>query len=169
MPTNSTALTRLLLSERKPLLRVLQGIVGSAATAEDVAQSVWLRIQRLEDAPPIHNKRAYLFRLASNLAIDRVRAERHYRDLFETAETLPDIPAPLVAADRSIVGRETLALVMEAIDELPPQVRDIFIMRKIDELPIEEICRRVGISRSMVSRHLQRALRHCAGKFQPAD
>lgn len=81
MPTNAAALTRLLLRERPSLLRLAQRIVGTAPAAEDVTQSLWLRIQRVEDDPPIANKRAYLYRLATNLAVDHARSDQRREDI----------------------------------------------------------------------------------------
>lgn len=58
-----------------PLASALaQRIVGSAPAAEDVTQSLWFRVQRVGDDPPIFDKRAFLYRLATNLATDHVRA-----------------------------------------------------------------------------------------------
>jgi RNA polymerase sigma-70 factor (ECF subfamily) len=162
MPTNAIALTRLLVRERPSLLRLAERILRDRPAAEDVTQSLWLRVQRIEDDPPILNKRAYLFRLAANLATDRVRANRRYRALIQTTDTPPeDVPAEFASADVQMVARETLDRMMCAIDELSPRAREIFILRKIDELPLEEVSQRVGISRSMVVRYLQQALRHC--------
>jgi len=83
MTTNALALTRLLIRERPSLLRLARRIVGSAPAAEDVTQTLWLRVQRIEDDPPILHKRAYLYRLATNLATDQLRARRRYDALFE--------------------------------------------------------------------------------------
>ncbi|WP_313436440.1 sigma factor [Novosphingobium sp.] len=74
MSSNASTLTRLLLLERPSLLRLAQRIVGSAPAAEDVTQSLWFRVQRVGDDPPIVNERAFLYRLATNLATDHVRA-----------------------------------------------------------------------------------------------
>lgn len=166
MPTNAIALTRLLVRERSSLLRLAERILRDRPAAEDVTQGLWLRVQRIEDDPPILNKRAYLFRLAANLATDRVRANRRYDALIQTTDTPPeDVPSEFVAADVQMVAREALDRMMCAIDELSPRAREIFILRKIDELPLEEVARRVGISRSMVVRYLQQTLRHCMERF----
>lgn len=162
MSTNAIALTRLLVHERPSLLRLAERILRDRPAAEDVTQSLWLRVQRIEDDPPILNKRAYLFRLAANLATDRVRANRRHDALIQPTDALPeDVPAEFAGADVQLAAREALDRMMRAIDELSPRAREIFILRKIDELPLEEVARRVGISRSMVVRYLQRALRHC--------
>lgn len=166
MSNNAIALTRLLLAERPSLLRLAQRIVGNAPAAEDVTQSLWFRVQRIEDDPPILNKRAYLFRLAANLATDRRRAEARYSELIETTAVLPEhVPAELVSADRHMVDNETLDRMMTALEDLAPRIRQIFILRKIDELPMDEIARRMGMSRSMVTRYLQQALRHCMARL----
>lgn len=75
MPTNAVFLSSLLTTERSALVRWVARIVGEPA-AEDIAQSLYLRVQRVQDHPPIVNKRSFLFRLAHNLAIDYPRAER---------------------------------------------------------------------------------------------
>jgi RNA polymerase sigma-70 factor (ECF subfamily) len=64
-----------------------------------------------------------------------------------------------------MVDCENLDRIMSAVDELAPRVREIFILRKIDELPMEEVARRMSMSRSMVTRYLQQALRHCMARF----
>lgn len=166
MPTNAVALSRLLLAERPSLLRLAQRIVGNAPAAEDVTQSLWFRVQRIEDDPPILNKRAYLFRLATNLATDRRRAETRYGELIDTTAELPEhVPTDRVSADQLMIDRENLDRMMSAVDELAPRIREIFILRKVDELPMEEVARRMDMSRSMVTRYLQQALRHCMARL----
>lgn len=170
MPTNAVALTRLLVRERPSLLRLAERILRDRPAAEDVTQSLWFRVQRIEEDPPILNKRAYLFRLAANLATDRARADGRYNALIQTTDTLPEgVPADIVAADTRLANRDALDRVMRAIDELPPRAREIFILRKIDELPLEEVAQRVGISRSMVVRYLQQALRHCTARLDESE
>lgn len=161
MPSNAFALTRLLLAERASLIRTAQNIVGSAAAAEDVAQSMWFRVQRVEDDPPILNKRAYLYRLAINLASDRRRADRRYNALFDTDDLPDDISDGTPTAETRLLDRERLDAMMQALDELPPRVRQIFMMRKFDEMPISEIGDRLGVSRSTIAKSLQAALLHC--------
>lgn len=170
MLNNAAALTRLLLQERTSLLRLVESILRDRPAAEDVTQSLWFRVQRIEDDPPILNKRAYLFRLAANLAKDRIRADGRYAALFHAADTLPEeIPADMVGADTELSDRQRLAVTMAAIDELPARTREIFILRKFDELTLDDIAHRIGISRSMVVRHLQQALRHCMTRLGESE
>lgn len=161
MPTNARALTCLLLSERSALLRLAQRILGNATAAEDLTQTLWLRVQRVEDDPPILNKRAYLYRLATNLARDQLRADRRSRAVFEAGDVPQDRPDNRPSAESELIGRERLEILLEAIGELPPRMQQIFMMRKFDELPVAEIAQRLGLSRSSIAKSLQAALLHC--------
>lgn len=167
MPTNSLALSRLVVDERRSLVRVAQRIVGSLATAEDVAQSLWLKVQTIADDPPILNKRAFLYRLTANVARDRRRADDVYFRTFVGGELPEDVSADIASAEEILLGCEDLALLMRAIDELPPRCREVFLLRKIEELSITQISVRLGIGRSMIARHMRIALRHCLAKVYP--
>lgn len=165
MPSNAVALSRLLIAERPLLLRLAQRIVGNAPAAEDVAQGLWLKVQRIEDDPPIINKRAFLYRLATNLAADRLRADRRHSALFEGGELPDDAPDERPSAERMLVGREQLETLMAALDELPPRTREIFMLRKFDEMPVSEIAERFGLSRSSIAKMMQSALLHCDARL----
>lgn len=168
MPTNAVALSRLLLAERPSLLRLAQRIVGTAPAAEDVTQSLWFRVQRIEDDPPIVNKRAFLYRLTANLAADQARADRRHGALFATGEPAQEVADDRPAADRAIVDREQLGALMAALDELPPRTREIFMLRKFDEMPVNEIAARLGLSRSSIVKMMQAALLHCDARLHDA-
>lgn len=75
MPTNAIALSRLLIAERSSLVRWVMRIVGSELVAGDVAQSLYLRVQTVEDHPPIITERSFLFRLASLDIAGRLQGE----------------------------------------------------------------------------------------------
>jgi len=168
MPTNALALTRLLMSERPSLMRLAQRILGNRPAAEDLTQALWLRVQGINDDPPIIHKRAFLYKLASNLATDRLRAESRYNALFETGEPVLDVAHDAPSAERRLLDREQLDRLIQAVDDLTPRCREVFILRKLEDVPVNEICQRLGISRSMVARHMDNALRHLFARVQDA-
>ncbi|AOH85992.1 RNA polymerase subunit sigma-24 [Sphingomonas panacis] len=164
MPTNAIALTRLLLTERPSLLRLAQRIVGLPA-AEDVTQSLWLRVQRVEDDPPILNKRAYLYRLAGNLATDYARGTRRHDQLFEAADPPTDAPSNEPSAESRVIDRERLARLEAVLEELPLRCRQVFVLRRIDGLPAHEVAARLGITVNAVAKHVRIAVRHCHARM----
>ncbi len=165
MSSNATALSRLLIAERATLIRRLVRILGSEPAAEDVTQAVWLRIQRVQDDPPINDKRGFLYRLVLNLAADHRRASTRYARLFDSGELPNDVAAPEPSAEAEVIGRETMARMAAAIEELSPRCREVFVMRKIDGLSPSEIADRLGITTNMVAKHVRIALQHCLARL----
>lgn len=165
MSNNAVALSRLLLLERSSLLRLSERILRDRPKAEDVTQSLWLRVQRIEDDPPIINKRAYLFRLATNLALDRAKADQRHGELFHEGLLSEDIADESPLADKMLLDREALSQVQSAVSELSPRCRQILHMRRVDGLPASEIADRLGISRQMVTRHIAQAMAHCLDRL----
>jgi len=158
MLTNAVALTRLLLSERPSLLRLAQRIVGTAPAAEDVTQSLWLRIQRVEDDPPIANKRAYLYRLATNLAVDHVRSDQRREDVHAEAHALLWGSDASLTPERIVDSLATLRRVKAAAETLPEPTRSIFRMNRIEGLTQRDIAAKVGLTTTSIENHIRRAL-----------
>ncbi|MFT4052895.1 MAG: sigma-70 family RNA polymerase sigma factor [Novosphingobium sp.] len=166
MRTNAAALTQLLLNERRALVRLAQRIVGSAPAAEDIAQSLWFRVQRVEDDPPILNKRAFLYRLATNLATDHARAAARHGRIFESGDLPQDVKADLPSVETRLVDRERLRRLEQALDELPIRCRQVFTLRRIDGLSAQETADRLGITLNAVAKHVRVAVRHCHARLQ---
>ncbi len=144
MPTNAVALSRMLIAERPSIVRRLARIVGSEPAAEDVAQSLYLRIQRVEDDLPIANTKSFLFRLASNLAVDHVRAEQRRARVQAEAEAFLwselATPDPEQAASLNI----ELARVLKAAAALPEPTKSIFRLHRFEGLRQSEVAARYG-------------------------
>ena len=156
MLTNSTALSRLLLAERTSLLRRVRRLVGSES-AEDVVQKMWLKIQAVRDDPPIDNPRAYLLRLAHNVAIDHIQGDRRQRDVHAEAMALLHRGVDEISGERILLARDELIRVERVISALPAATREMFLLSRMDGMPQREIAARVGVSRPTVEKHLRRA------------
>lgn len=158
MTSNAAALSLLMIAEHPSLLRRLARIVGSEPAAQDVAQTLFMRLQRIEDDPPIANKRSYLFRLASNLAIDHVRAERTRERIQTEAHALlwddMDVADPREVA----VANDELARVLKAAGALPEPAKTMFRLYRIEGMRQSEVASRYGVSVTTVEKHIRRAL-----------
>lgn len=157
MSSNAIDLTRLILAERKSLLRQLRRIVGNDA-AEDVAQKLWLRIQKVRDHPPIENKRAYLHRLARNVAIDHVQSDRLQATVAERSEALLWGADFELGAERIIESRDMLEKIRATIAALPEPTKTILRLTRLEGKTQRETAELTGFSTTTVENHLRRAL-----------
>jgi RNA polymerase sigma-70 factor (ECF subfamily) len=159
-------LLRLLLAHYEELTGYLTRRLGSPGAAHDVVHDTYLRLQGLDAVPEIRNPRAYLFRVADNIALDRLRADGRRHSRFVAAELGEDRPSADPSAEEILTQRQRVRLLALAIDELPPRQREVFLMHKFDGLSHAEISRRLGITRSMVEKHVMRALAFCRDRLK---
>lgn len=161
MPNNAAALTRMLIAERASLLRRLARIVGSDPAAEDVAQSLFLRVQSVREHPPIVNMRSFLFRLASNLAIDHLRASSRHNAVFPADADVTDIPSTTPSVEARLLDQEKLRRIAAAVETMPLRCRQVFVLIKVEERSVAEAAGQLGISQDMVRKHIRHALVLC--------
>lgn len=144
----------------RELVSFLSARLGNRQAAEDVAHDAYLRVLERTEGEQIEHPRAFLYRTALNLVVDRHR--RHQVRQVEPLEVLDSderwhSPAPV----QSMQLDQRLALMQRALGELSAQCRDSFLLRKIDGLSHQQIAERLGISRSLVEKHIVNAMKHC--------
>jgi RNA polymerase sigma-70 factor, ECF subfamily len=145
----------------RPLLYFVAKLAGEGV-ALDVLQEVWLQAFRTIDrlAEP-RRLRAWLYRLAHGLAIDRVRKERaDARREHEHAR------AAEVAGDEPTFDADDAAAIHRALDALPLAFRDVLVLHFLEELPLAEVAAVVGCPEGTVKsrlHHAKRALRKVLG------
>ena len=137
------------------------------ALASDILQEVCEKAAHGAYDTEIVNPRAYLYRVAANLTVDKIR-QRASRELPADVSTL-NAADPMSDAERSLAAKQRLALLRKIVDELPLKCRTVFVMRRFDDIPQDEIARKLGISRNMVEKHLRHALDHCARRLAELD
>ena len=128
---------------------------------EDVAQAAFLRMSSRADLEAIENPRAFLYRIAFNVAVE----ERRRLAAKQRAESAVTEPDAMAADDRDpervLSGKERRRLLSIAFATLEPRTRQILIMSREDELSSAEIARRLGLSPTHVKRLIAQALAHC--------
>ena len=122
--------------------------------ADEIAQEAMLRIWNARDTVNLDTARPLLFRIASNLAIDRLREHRRWR-FTEIADTQEQVET--IQADRALAAREELAAITAAIAALPDNCRTAFVASRIDGKKHAEIAAEMRISKSMVEKHVAEA------------
>ena len=150
-------------AHRRLLFSVVYDIVGSVADAEDVLQETWLRWSAV-DPDTIDNPRAYLVRIATRQALNRLRSLRNRRETYVG----PWLPEPLVtdvdgapdpAAAAEQADEVSLAMLV-VLETLSPAERAVFVLHDVFGLPHDEVADALGRSSASVRQLGHRAREH---------
>ncbi len=107
------------------------------------------------------NPPALLHQIAVNLARDFVRRRKTATAHFEFGDLPEDVPSSEAPADERLAHQQRLRSLRAAADTLPPRCREVFIMAAFEDIPLDEIAKRLDISRNMVEKHMRFALHRC--------
>ncbi len=135
------------------VFRAAYRITGTAADAEDVLQTVFLRLVRQETAPEIRNLPAYLHRSAVNASLDILRARREARTFSLDEEPNRAEAVSVSSAQPSVEIREWLR---QALARLNPRSAEMFILRFIEDYSNREIAGMMNTSAAVVAVVLHR-------------
>jgi len=163
--TTITTLRDLVVADYGGLDRRLARRLGSADLAADVLQETYLRLAETDQVGPVRSPKAYLFRIAVNIAGDRRRAENRRLTAYEV-DNLLDIPDDQPDAERVIEGRSEIDLLKRAIAELPERRRRVLLWSRVEGLPNREIAKRIGVTVRTVETDLKQAIEHCAQRLR---
>lgn len=146
------------------LLNFLSRQVHDRHTAADLTQESFARVLGLQSSgQSVTDVRALLYRIARNLVVDQHRRDgiRRHEDIHSLPEhEHPWAPSHL-QPDEALAAQEIIRAYASAIEALPPRCREAFMLRVFDEMTHREIAHHMGISESMVVKHLVRGLLAC--------
>ncbi len=162
VPAHAAQIAALFRDHNRALVAFLQCRLNSLADAQEVAQEAYIRMFTLEHPEQVDSLRAYLFRTASNLAVDRLRMRKVRNDqaIEPPSEDVHLAPIP----ERHAAATEQLHGLHKALRELPPKTSRAFVLHVIDGCDIGVIARAMKISERMVRYHVANALSHCRAR-----
>ena len=154
------------LTHRSLLFTVAYEMLGSAADAEDVVQETWLRWAHLADEGQgeVRNPRAYLVRIVTRQALNRLRTLARRREDY-VGEWLPEplLTTPDVAEDVEFAESVSIAM-LTVLETLTPTERAVFVLREVFDVPYDEIAQAVGKGTATVRQVAHRAREHVAAR-----
>ncbi|MES1172175.1 MAG: RNA polymerase sigma factor [Bacteroidota bacterium] len=175
---DASAFQELVLRHERPLWTFLRRFVGDAATAEDLLQEVFLRVVRAAGEWQREAKfSTWLYTIARNLCTDQARRAVHRRaaSLDAPARPMEDEGSGPVLADRIAGGgggaggglaqaegaamdRQLAVEIDRAVGALPPDQREVFLMREVMDMSFADIARAVGATEPTVKSRMRYAL-----------
>lgn len=153
-----SGLTAVFLTQRDQLTRFLAVRLGNRDEAEDVIQDMWLRLARFPTGP-VSEPRAYLFRMAANLATDR-RVSAARRGARENAwVSLQPDSAEFPDGEQQLIAKDELEHVERILSDMPERMRQALVMFRLEEKSQKMIGYSLGITVSGVEKLLRRGYR----------
>lgn len=159
-----------------PILHFLRKRTDNASDAADMTQDVFTQWLGYQDRAKVEQPRAFLFQMARNLLRDHWRRQQvrhtvHSEQIDSEPEPLSDERDDPMAAAQRLQRLEQLKTVLA---QLSPRRREALMLHRFEGLSQAQIAERMGISVSMVEKHIAFALLHCkqhlqrdSGKEQP--
>lgn len=149
---------------RTPVINFLFRMVRDTATAEDLTQEVFIRVYRArEKYAPSAKFTTWLFRIATNLALNRIRDSRHQQlEISLDAPTREDetpveLPARELRVDQMMLERDRASLIRNAVEALPEKQRIAVLLHKYEGMDYVEIAKVLDCSEAALKSILFRA------------
>jgi RNA polymerase sigma-70 factor, ECF subfamily len=155
--------TETFVSHRNLLFTVAYEMLGSATDAEDVLQQTWMRWVGV-DLDTVRDRRAYLVRIATNLALTRLRTLGRRKETY-VGSWLPEplLTVPDASGDLELADNISMAMLL-VLETLTPTERAVFVLREVFDLDYDEIAEAVEKNPAAVRQIAHRARSHVAAR-----
>jgi len=178
---DAAAFEVLLQRYRRPLFNFILRSVRERDRAEDLLQDVFVRVlARSTEFKGEAKFSTWLYTIARNLCIDTSRKMvfRRHRSLDQPSSSSDDGEGPSLldrvaggtaGVDRAAISNQLQDLIAEAVEKLPEEQRDVFLMREVQNLPFKEIADIVGVPENTVKSRMRYALerlQEALGEFE---
>jgi RNA polymerase sigma-70 factor, ECF subfamily len=142
--------------------------VHVSSTAEDMVQETFVRVVQNADSFKEESRfSTWLYTIARNLCIDFLRKKAHKNhtsldvspDSQETNLALQErLATPELGADRNSINQQLQKHIQKAVETLPEEQREVFMLRHVTELAFKEIADIVGVNENTVKSRMRYAL-----------
>ncbi len=163
---DESAFAYLVQKYRRPMVGFMYRMCHNPSTAEELAQEVFLRVYRSRTSyEPSAKFTTWLYRIATNLAVNHARDTRHERpentvrldEPDQETGTTPDLADDSLSAEEQILKRERLAAIRNVVNALPERQRVAVIMHKYQQMDYRQIAGVLKLSESATKSLLFRA------------
>jgi|GraSoi2013_100cm_1033763.scaffolds.fasta_scaffold01135_2 RNA polymerase sigma factor (sigma-70 family) len=153
------AVARLFQEHNRSLVRYLAVRLQSVQEAKEIAQEAYVRLLQL-DQPGVESfLKSYLYRVATNLAVDRLRQRGRWKTVEWTADQ--DLGDGISDPEQGALASEELQAVTSGLSELPANCREAFLRYRLDGMGQQQIAQELGVTERMVRHYITQAIVYC--------
>lgn len=164
---SASDIAMLMQKHRSELLRFLARRVKCSETAMDIFQDTFIRYAGYTSKNPIQNPKALIFKIATNLSTDYLRSHSRRAKLIDDQnDVTEDVEDFQPSPEQSVISEQQLEQLIDALAELPPKCRKVFILLKLKHYSYAQVSEELGISQTMILKYLNRALKHCRTRLE---
>jgi RNA polymerase sigma-70 factor (ECF subfamily) len=160
----AVAVSELFREHNRMLVGYLRSRLGSEQEAKEVAQEAYVRVLQLHEPGAPGLLRAYLFKTAANLAVDRLRHRRVQQRFEQQPQLFEELNATSGELDdpaEQLLAREQADQLLRFLQELPTQCQQVMSLHRFEGLSQRDVAVRLGISERMVRRYVTYAMVFC--------
>jgi RNA polymerase sigma-70 factor (ECF subfamily) len=164
MESTAVAVSALFREHNRMLVGYLRSRLGSEQEAKEVAQEAYVRVLQLHEPGAPGLLRAYLFKTAANLAVDRLRHRRVQQRSEEQSQLFEELNATGGELDdpaEQLLAREQADQLLRFLQELPIKCQQVMNLHRFEGISQRDVAVRLGISERMVRRYVTYAMVYC--------
>jgi RNA polymerase sigma factor (sigma-70 family) len=164
MESTAVAVSELFREHNRMLVGYLRSRLGSEQEAKEVAQEAYVRVLQLHEPGAPGLLRAYLFKTAANLAVDRLRHRRvrqRSEEQPQLFEELNPTGGELDDPAEQLLAREQADQLLRILRELPGKCQQVMNLHRFEGASQRDVSLRLGISERMVRRYVTYAMVYC--------
>jgi RNA polymerase sigma factor (sigma-70 family) len=162
--STAVAVAELFREHNRVLVGYLRSRLGSLQEAKEIAQEAYVRLLQLHEPGTPGLLRAYLFKTASNLAIDRLRHRRVRQRSEEQPQLFEELNTTRGESDdpaEQLLASEQADRLLGYLQELPIKCQQVINLHRVEGISQLDVSARLGMSERMVRRYVTYAMVYC--------
>lgn len=158
-PEHAVLISKLFQDNNRALINFLLAQLSNEQEAREVAQEAYVKLLQLDQPEAISFLRSYLFRIAANLAVDRVR-RRIRKERIDRIDVFDEWSGD-ASVEREVLAAQEASMLGRAIAELEPKYRRALLLHKLRDRPVSEVAADLQVTPRRARTYIARAVMYC--------